>query len=333
MTRTLPLAASAMALLVFGFAPLALSPYWLSLLTIIFFYVCVGQAWNLMMGYTGILSLGNSLFLGLGGYVTAVLASRYGVVPWIGLPLGALVGAAMGVVIAWLGFRFSVRGVYFALLTIAFAEFFRILFDNWDYVGGAGGVFLPSLGPDESILLNLRGSGLLFYYAFLVLAAAVTAISALLVNGRHGFFWRAIREDEEAARALGVRARSMKILVVAISGAMTAVAGGLFGLMNGSLFPDSMLGMGMSIEIIIAPIIGGLGTLVGPIIGAFFVVPVTEIANDVGQHVGIFGLNTFVYGVMVFLVIVFLPEGIWPRLRRLATRRQRPDETDGGSDA
>lgn len=306
---------SALALVVFGLAPLVLSPYWLSLLTLIFFYVCVGQAWNLMMGYTGILSLGNALFFGLGGYVTAVLASRYGIIPWIGLPLGALVGAAMGAVIAWLGFRFSVRGIYFALLTIAFAEFFRILFDNWDYVGGAGGVFLASLKPDQSILVNLRGSSLLFYYGFLVLAAAATALSAWLVTGRLGFFWRAIREDEEAARALGVRARAMKILVVAISAAMTAVAGGLFGLMNGSLFPDSMLGMAMSIEIIIAPIIGGLGTLVGPIVGAFFVVPVTEIANDVGQRVGIFGLNTFVYGVLVFLVIVFLPQGIWPRVR------------------
>lgn len=308
--------------------PFALSPYWISILSLIFFYAYVGQAWNLMMGYTGILSLGHALFFGLGGYVTAILATRYGIVPWIGLPLGGAVGALAGVVIAWLGFRFAVRGIYFALLTIAFAEFFRILFDNWEYVGGAGGVFYSSLRPEESPLLHLRGASSLFYYGFLALAVAGTALSAWLVNGRLGYFWRAIREDEEAARALGVKVRSMKILVVAISAAMTAIAGGLFGLMNGSLFPDSMFGMSMSIEMIIAPIIGGLGTLAGPLLGAFFVVPVTEIANEVGQKVGIFGLNTFVYGVLVFLVIAFMPDGIWPRIRA-AFRTRRKASGDG----
>jgi len=114
----------------------------------------------------------------------------------------------------------------------------------------------------------------------------------------------------------------MKILNVAISGAMTGVAGGLFALLNGSLFPDSMLGMGLSIEMIIAPIIGGLGTLGGPIVGAFLVVPIQELANETGQKIGVFGLSTFVYGLLVLVIIVFMPGGLWPRIIRLAGRRR-----------
>jgi len=303
-------------------APLGLGGYWISLLTLIFFYAYVGQAWNLMMGYAGILSLGHALFFGVGGYLTAILAERYGILPWFGIPLGGLLGAALGVAIAWLGFRFSVRGVHFALLTIAVAEFTRILFDNWSFVGASGGFFLRSLGEGQSQLANLRGSGIVFYYGFLVLAAGGYVLCRALVGSRLGYYWRAIREDEEAARALGVRVRRMKILNVAISGAMTGVAGGLFALLNGSLFPDSMLGMGLSIEMIIAPIIGGLGTLGGPIVGAFLVVPIQELANETGQKIGVFGLSTFVYGLLVLVIIDFMPGGLWPRIIRLAGRRR-----------
>lgn len=310
-------------LLGLAFAPLVLDGYAITLLTMVLFYAFIGQAWNLMMGYAGLLSLGHALFFGMGGYVTGVLVEKAGLIPWIGIPLGAALAAALGAVIAWLGFRFSVRGVHFALLTIAFAEFARILVENWDYAGGTGGLFLRNLTADQSQILNLRGSAMIFYFGFLTLTAGGYVLCWALVNSRYGYFWRAIREDQDAARALGVQVRRMKILVVSISAAMTGVAGGLFALMNGSLFPDSMLGMRMSIEIIIAPIIGGLGTLAGPIIGAFVVVPVMEIANEIGRETRIFGLGTVVYGLMVFAIIMFLPEGIWPSATRLGERLRR----------
>lgn len=300
---------------VFGLAPLFLEGYWLSILTLIFFFGTVGQAWNLAMGYAGVLSLGHALFLGLGGYLTAVLSVNFGIIPWIGIPLGGVLAAVFGAAIAWLGFRFSVRGVYFALLTIAFAEFFRILFDNWDYVGGSGGFFFPALRAQESAVLQLRGDNLVFFYGFLVLMAGTYLLCHLFVSSRLGYFWRAVREDEEAAAALGVNVMAAKISVVAVSAGITGVAGGLFGLLNGSLFPDSVMGMRLSIELIVAPIIGGIGTLVGPIIGAFIVIPVMEIANETGLKAGIFGFNTLVYGLLVFLIVTFLPGGVWPWLK------------------
>lgn len=303
-------------------APLVLGGYWISMLTLIFFYTIVGQAWNLSMGYAGVLSLGHALFLGLGGYFTAVLLGNFGIIPWIGIPLGAAAASCMGAAIAWLGFRFAVRGVYFALLTIAFAEFFRILFDNWNYIGASGGYFLRALEEGQSQFVWLRGDSLIFYYGFLVMAAASFVACHALIHSRIGYFWRAIREDQEAAAALGVNVSRVKILVVAISGGMTGMAGGFFALLNGSLFPDSVMGMRLSIEMIIAPIIGGLGTLAGPVIGAFIVVPVMEMANDMGLKAGIFGFNTLVYGVMVFLIICFLPGGVWPWMRRLLERWQ-----------
>ena len=305
-------------------APLVLEGYWIGLLTLVLLFATVGQAWNLAMGYAGVLSLGHALFLGLGGYATALMAGELGIVPWIGIPLGGLLAAAFGAVIAWLGFRFAVKGVYFALLTIAFAEFFRIWFDNWSFVGASGGYFLPALAAEQSAIVNLRGSSVVLYYAFLGLSVLTLIACHLLVRSRWGFFWRAVREDEEAAAALGVGVARAKIAVVAVSAGITGIAGGLFALLNGSLFPDSIMGMRLSIEMIVAPIIGGLGTLAGPILGAFVIVPVMEIANEIGQEAGIFGFNTFVYGAMVFVIIVFRPGGIWPWIAGLSRRRGAP---------
>ncbi|MCW5770316.1 MAG: branched-chain amino acid ABC transporter permease [Rhodospirillaceae bacterium] len=294
-----------------------LDPFWHSLLTLVFFYAFLGLAWNLMMGVAGLLSLGHALYLGIGAYATAVLSQRYGITPWLGIPAGAAIAAAAGAVTTWLGSRFAVRGVYFALLTIAFAELLRVVFDNWGFVGATGGFFLKAVDPATNVpLVSLRGNALFFYCAFLVLMVAGYLLVERLLASRWGYWWRSIRDDEEAARALGVPALRCKVAVVAISAAMTAAAGGLFGLLQGSLFPDSVMGMRMSIELLIAPIIGGLGTPFGPIVGAIFVVPMMELSNSLGQSTGIYGVNTLIYGLVVLAVITFMPEGLWPQVKR-----------------
>jgi branched-chain amino acid transport system permease protein len=304
-----------------GIAGFFLDGFWLSLLVLVFYYALVGMAWNLMMGYAGMLSIGHALYLGTSAYATAILDVRYGVSPWIALPVGAMIAGGFGTLIAWLSSRFRVAGVYFALLTIAFAEFMRVLFDNWDFVGGPAGFFLPAIRPETNHpLLSLRGDTRFFYFTFLVATVLTYVLIAYIMRSRRGYWWLSLREDEDAARALGVPAMQSRMLVSFISAALTGVAGGLFGLMQGSLFPDSTMGMRLSIEVMIAPIIGGLGTLFGPIIGAFFVVPMMEIANSLGQSSGLFGLNTLIYGCIVLIVIVYLPDGIWPRLRDLWKR-------------
>ena len=296
--------------------PLAVSDFHLTVLTLVFLYAVVGIAWNLMMGYAGQLSLGHALYFGLGAYIVAILSERYGVTPWIGMIPAFVVPAVCGVIIGVLGFRFGVRGVDFALLTIAFAEAARIVFEHWDYIGKTGGFFLSALNERNRPLLSLRGGAVFFYYALLATMLIAWSLSAALVRSRLGYTWRAVREDEEAARALGVEAFKVKLVAVGVSAGITGVAGGWYALIDGSLFPDSVLGMRLSIDLIIAPIVGGLGTLFGPILGAFIVVPLNEMAKELGQASGINGLNLLIYGVLLGIVVLVLPNGCWPWLDR-----------------
>jgi branched-chain amino acid transport system permease protein len=309
-------------LVVAGLGPF-LDSFWLSLLTLVFFYAFMGLSWNLMM-CAGLLSLGHALFLGLGAYTTAVLTASGGINPWLAIPAGTVVSALAGGMVAWVGGRFSVRGVQFAVLTIAFAELVRVLFDNWDFVGGTGGFFLKAINPDTNRpLLTLRGGALFFYFAFLAITAAAYFLVQRLMVSRWGFRWRAISEDEDAARALGVPSLRSKVLAVMISAGLAGLGGGLFGLMQGSLFPDSTMRLQLSIEVLIAPIVGGLGSPFGSVVGAFFVVPLMEFANVLGQRTGYYGVNTLIYGIVLLAVIAFLPEGIWPRVLQFV-RPTRP---------
>jgi branched-chain amino acid transport system permease protein len=297
--------------------PLLGNHFLLTVMTLVFLHAVVGIAWNLMMGYAGQLSLGHALYFGIGAYIVAILSERYGITPWIGMGVAVIIPALCGVVIGILGFRFGVRGVYFALLTIAFAEAARIVFEHWDYVGKTGGFFLSALNDRNRPLLSLRGGAVFFYYALLATMLAAWAVSVALIRSRLGYTWRAIREDEEAARAIGVEAFKVKLIAVGVSAGMTGVAGGWFALINGSLFPDTVLGMRLSIDLIIAPIVGGLGTLFGPILGAFIVVPLNELAKELGQASGVNGLNLLIYGVLLLVVVLVLPNGCWPWLARI----------------
>ncbi len=317
-------------LLILLLLPLVVDGYYQTMLTTIFITALVGIAWNLMMGFAGQLSLGHALYFGIGAYVVALMAERYGLSPWLGFPVGFLVTSGLGLVVGFLGFRFGVKGVYFALLTIAFAEFARLLFEHWDYVGKTGGLFLGSVKPDNRSLITLRGSATFYYYAVLATTLFAWLWCGYLVRSRLGYFWRAVRDDEDAARALGVRAFRVNLLAAGISAGITGIAGGWFALMNGNLFPESVLGMRVSIDFIIAPIVGGLGTLCGPILGALIVVPLNEIAKEAGQALGLNGLNILLYGTLLFIVIVAAPDGCWPWLaNRLALAGRSSSKPDG----
>src|SRR6476659_6640199 len=196
----------AMALLAVVLAVLAIAPvfandYLLTVLILILYFAYTGQAWNILMGFAGQLSLGHALYVGLGAYTTAALYVHFGIGPWVGMPLAILISVASGAIIGFLAFRFGVAGVYFAILTIAFSEFARIGFDHFTWVGGSGGLFLPVANYSQSDIWNLRGKPIMFYYVILVLTVAAFVLCHALLRSRVGYYWQAIREDEAAARA------------------------------------------------------------------------------------------------------------------------------------
>jgi branched-chain amino acid transport system permease protein len=305
--------------------PAVVSSYVLSVATLILFFAYVGQAWNVMMGFTGQLSLGHSLYVGVGAYAAAGIFFHYGIGPWAGIWLAIALCMALGAAIGFLAFRFGISGVYFALLTIAFAEFTRIGFDHIDWLGGPGGLFIKVAQREHLDLLNLRGPPAMFYYLMLALTAGAFALCAWLLRSRAGYYWQAIREDEPAAQALGINTFRWKMLAVVISSAMTAVAGVFFAFYYNNLFPEQIFNIGRSIEIILGPIIGGVGTLFGPILGAAVLTILADAITELLAAIGIEipGVKQVFYGVVLLAVVMFLPHGIWPAIaRRLGLERR-----------
>lgn len=298
--------------------PLAVNSYLLSVATLVLYFAYTGQAWNVMMGFAGQLSLGHALYVGLGAYAAAALFTQFGIGPWAGIWLAMALCVAAGVVIGFLAFRFGISGVYFALLTIAFAEFTRIGFDHIGWLGGPGGLFLKVEAHKTTDLANLRGGQTMFYYVMLALAAGAFALCAWLLRSRAGYYWRAIREDEEAARALGINTFRWKLLAVAISAAMTSLAGVFFAFYYNNLFPEQIFHISQSIEIILGPIVGGVGTLFGPILGAAMLTTLADALNNLVAAMGwdIPGVKQVFYGVILLLVVMFVPNGIWPPIAK-----------------
>ena len=299
-------------------APWFVSDYLLTVLIIILYFAYTGQAYNVMMGFAGQLSLGHAIYVGLGSYVAAILFMRFGVGPWIGFLAAIPITAACGAIIGFLAFRFGVAGVYFAILTIAFAEFARIGFDNLAIVNGSAGLFLPVAQYAHNDLWRLRGNPTMFYYVILAATVLALVLCRWLIRSRIGYFWLAIREDEQAARAAGIDTLRYKMWAVMISAAATSFAGVFYAFFYNNLFPEQVFGISRSIEIILGPFIGGVGTLFGPILGAFLL---TGFAEGLNSAMGALGLDLpgakqVFYGLCLLFVIVARPEGVWPWLAR-----------------
>lgn len=300
-------------------APFIVNAYILSILILVLYYAYAGQSWNIMMGFAGQLSLGHSLYVGVGAYAAAGLFVHFGISPWAGALLSVLCCTALGAIVGFLAFRFGIAGVYFAILTIAFAEFTRVGFDHWHWLGSTGGLFLPVKEQGAIDLENLRGPPILFYYLILFLCIGALGLCHWLLHSKPGYYWQAIRENEEAAQALGINTFAYKMIAVMLSSAMTSLAGVFFAFYYNNLFPEQIFSMTRSIEIILGPIIGGLGTLIGPILGAFVLTPLAEGITELIQWLGIEvpGVKQVFYGVSLLLVVMFLPNGIWPSLARM----------------
>jgi len=298
--------------------PWVVSSYALTVLIFIFFYAYLGQAWNIVGGYAGQLSAGHAAFVGVGGYAAALLSMHAGLTPWIGMWIGGVLAAVLGAFIGYLGFRFGLRGFYFVLLTVAFAEICRVLALNVDAVGGALGLYITFTGNPRQFQFQ---DNRVYYYVALALMVGATALVWALERHRLGSYLMAIRQDEAACEALGVDTFRCKMLAMVLSSFLTGVGGTFYAFYLFSLQPNAVFGIPLSVEIIIRPIVGGAGTVLGPVIGSFILSPLAEISRAYFSQGGWNGAHLIVYGLLLIAVVLFLPQGAYPALLRLARRR------------
>jgi len=301
--------------------PFWVSSTWQNLLITVFYYAFLGQAWNILGGYAGQLSLGHAAFFAIGAYTSAVLAVHYAVSPWLGMFVGAVLAALLSLGIGYLGFRFGLRGFYFILLTLAAAEICRLVALHVPILGGYTGLFI-NFTPNP---WQFQFKGKIPYYfialGFLVFASAVVW---LLERSKLGTYLVAIREDEDASEALGVDTFRYKMMAYALSAALTALGGTFYAYFQYYLQPNTVLNLNHSVDIMIRPIVGGMGTILGPILGSLLLELLGEFSRTYFAGATA-GLSVVIYGVLLIIVVLFLPRGVYPtlvhRFRRLMRGR------------
>jgi branched-chain amino acid transport system permease protein len=279
------------------------------------FYAFIGQSWNISGGFAGQLSFGHVMFFGAGAYASTILQLRYGFNPWWGLPASALAGAVVGGVIAFLSFRAGLKGSYFALITLAFAEVLRIVANSVGITGGGLGMLVPAKASVANFQFPERIG---FYYLILALTALSVAIAVWLKHSRFGAQLAAIRENEDSARALGINAFHEKIKVLMLSGAIGGVGGCFFAQYFLYIDPTIVFGIDKSIEMLLVSMIGGAGTVYGPLIGALLLATVSDVTRALAN---VPGLSLVLYGALLIVIIAVLPNGLADLLRRFVRRR------------
>jgi branched-chain amino acid transport system permease protein len=233
--------------------------------------------------------------------------------------VGGALAAALGAVIGGLGFRFGLRGFYFVLLTVAFAEVCRIATLNTEATGGALGLYITFTGNPWQLQFRDNRA---YYYLALALMLLGTGVVALVERSRLGAYLLAIREDEDAAEALGVDTFRYKLWAIVLSAFLTGLGGAFYANYLFSLQPNAVFGIPLSVDIIIRPVVGGAGTVLGPLVGSLILSPLAEVARIYFTQPGWTGLHLVVYGALLIAVVLFLPHGAYPHLRRAWTRRR-----------
>ncbi|MCA1326062.1 branched-chain amino acid ABC transporter permease [Herbaspirillum sp. alder98] len=288
--------------------------YAVRVLCLVLMAASLGQCWNIVGGLANQVSLGHAAFFGIGAYASTLLQIRWGISPWIGMPVGMLLASIAAWVIALPTMR--LKGPYFALATLAFGEACHIVAVSFPQLtGGPQGVSIPFIG-DSWRMLQFRGAGgyVPVLAGFFVL---VCGVYQCMASGRMGYYLRAIRENEEAAEMSGVNTLRVKLIGGVVSASLTALAGSLFAQFTAFFDPDSVFSVaGISIRAALIAIVGGVGSLWGPVIGAVFVVLIEELLNA-GFSNQAAGVAPFIFGVVLIVVVLARPQGLaslslWP---------------------
>jgi branched-chain amino acid transport system permease protein len=284
----------------------------------IFLYAYLGQCWNILGGYAGYLSLGHTVFFGIGAYVSSLLFCWIGLSPWLGMIAGAAVAMAVGTFISYLSFRYGLRGIYFAMITLAFGVIFRVIFNNSETLGGAQGILIPL---KEASLVDFQFAGKLgFYYVGLILVMLSLIITWGISRRRFGYNLLAIKDNETASEALGIPTNRYKLLATCLSGFLTALGGTFYAQYLMYISPETVFNLNLSIEIVLVVIVGGMGTLFGPVLGAFVLIPIGELTRAMIKE-GAMGVHVIVYGIILIVFCLVLPGGLIPTLKMAVRSR------------
>lgn len=292
--------------------------YLRNVLVLTLLYAALAQAWNILGGYCGQISLGHALYFGVGAYATSKLYVSFDVLPWFGMAAGGLLAALLAVVLG-LG-TFRLKGHYFSIATIVLAEMGLLLVHNWAWLGGASGIQWPN-GADSWATLQFARNKIPYIHFALGLLAFTWLACWAIEDSRWGYWWRAVKDNPEAAESLGVTVLSSKLAAAAISGFFTAVGGGFYAAFVSYVDPDSVMQFRFSLLIVLPAVLGGIGTLWGPILGAAILIPLTEFSRSYMGGSGS-GLDLMIYGGLVMAVALLKPQGLI-RLLPLANRADR----------
>lgn len=265
----------------------------------------IAQAWNILGGFGGQFSFGHALFFGTGAYIQAIAQLQGGINAWVALGLAVIGAAVVGLFIGALSFRYGLKGSYFALVTLAFAEVFRIVALSVPFTGGGVGLMLPLREAPSNLQFASRAGYLWVVLAFVTAALLVTW---WLRNGRFGAWLQAVRDNEDAARAVGVNPFRVKLGAIGISAAFMGAAGAFYVQVFQYIDPGIAYGSATSVEALVAAIVGGVGTLWGPVLGAVVLHVLADLTRNLFGELP--GINMVIYGTVLVLIVIFLPRGI-----------------------
>ncbi len=314
------LAAAAAALLLLGVS-LALEPYQTHILVLVCVYAYVGVAWNILGGFAGQLSFGHALYLGIGAYTSTLLLLRLQVNPWLGMAAGAVLAALAGVGLAFVSFHYRLREFYFGLVTMASVEIARLLALNIKAVGAAEGLYVPVQQEGFRAFQFSGKTG--YYYIALAMLVAILLLARRLRHSKAGHYMLAIRENEDAARALGINVMRYKLLAAAISAGLTAAGGTFMAQFTTFVDPYSFFHIDVSVQTVIYAVVGGIGTVIGPVAGALLLIPVAE---TIRGHLGnaFAWAHLFIFGLVLICVMMFSPGGLVGLWQTWRERRRAP---------
>lgn len=277
------------------------------IMIMVFMYGLLAISWDIIGGYANLFCFGQSAFFGVGAYTSTVIFLRWGISPWLGMLAGGCVSGLMGVLVSYPTSK--LRGHYFAIATLAFLFVIQILLENWKFVGGAQGLTLPLVEQSSLWKFQFRESKIPYYYIMLVLLIIGVLITRMVIHSRAGYYLRALREAPEVAQSLGVNTAKYRLIAIALSAFLSALAGTFYAQYVLYIDPSSVISLGLSVEVVLISVFGGSGTIYGPLLGTAILVPLTNLIRAWLGGAGR-GIAYMVFGAIIILICLLQPDGI-----------------------